>query len=106
MAAILKPDIILLTESWLNEDTNNAALVITGYRVETDLRRDRTNTVNGIGGGLVVYSREAVTVVQMAFYTDSDFSKFCEFKVLTNTNPVNLVLVYRSPNSAQQIQKH
>ena len=100
MAAILKPDIIMLTESWLNEDTNNAALSITGYRVETDLRRDRTNTANGIGGGLVVYSKEGITVVQTAFHSGSDFSQFCEFKVLTSTNPVNLILVYRSPNSA------
>jgi hypothetical protein len=35
-----KPDLILLTETWCNNNVNNASLAIQGYSIETDLRRD------------------------------------------------------------------
>ena len=55
----LKPDVILLCETWCN---NNTSLSIKGYEIVTDLRRDRCDTANGIGGGLIVYVREDLAV--------------------------------------------
>jgi hypothetical protein len=52
----IEPDLILLTETWCNSTIPDAFLTLEGYRLETDLRRDRTDTRNGIGGGLLVYA--------------------------------------------------
>ena len=49
------PDFILLTESWCNPSINNTDLSIPGYQLENELRRDRSDTLNGLGGGLIVY---------------------------------------------------
>ena len=59
----LKPDMILLCETWCNNNTNIASLSINGYEIVTDLRRDRCDTANGIGGGLIVYVREDLAVL-------------------------------------------
>jgi len=57
------PDIVLICETWCNSEVNNASLTIPGYQLETDLRRDRNDTRNGIGGGLLVYTRLGVEVL-------------------------------------------
>ena len=71
-AAEERPDFILLTETWCNASINNAALSLPGYQLETDLRKDRENTANGIGGGLLVYTKNGIKVVSSrsfhAFY--------------------------------------
>jgi hypothetical protein len=54
----LNPDIIILTETWCNVTVENATLEIENYKIETDLRIDRCDTAYGIGGGLLVYSRQ------------------------------------------------
>ena len=51
------PDIILLTETWCNANMLDLALAIPGYQSETDLRTDMRDTTNGLGGGLLVYSK-------------------------------------------------
>ena len=51
-----KPDFILLTETWCNNTIDNALLTIPGYGIE--IRKDRTDTAQGIGGGLIVYARQ------------------------------------------------
>ena len=56
----LKPDKILLCETWCNDNVNSAVLGIDRYELQQDLRRDRTDTTNGIGGGLIVYAREGL----------------------------------------------
>ena len=58
----LKPDIILITESWCHEEINNAYLSLDGYELQPDLRVDRSDTAQGRGGGLLVYSRYGTTV--------------------------------------------
>ena len=49
----LKPDIVILTETWCNESISSAILQIPGFNIEESLRIDRTDTVNGIGGGII-----------------------------------------------------
>lgn len=92
------PDIILITETWLNKDISNSILQLEGYFIESTLRCDRTDTTNGIGGGLIVYVKHGITILQ----TDNinTFNQFCQFKVLSDNNQdLNITLVYRSPNS-------
>ena len=40
-----------------------ASLNINGYELLMDLRRDRSDTANGIGGGLIVYARNGLAVL-------------------------------------------
>jgi hypothetical protein len=94
-----KPDLILLTETWCNNNVNNASLAIQGYSIETDLRRDRTDTGNGIGGGLLVYSKDGVKVLSCDRYSVNNFNQFCCFKLLTSGVPLTVVLVYRPPSA-------
>ena len=61
----MKPDFILLTESWCNPSINDTDLTIPGYQLEQELRKDRTDTANGIVGGLLVYSRSGQTILPL-----------------------------------------
>jgi hypothetical protein len=61
-AEVENPDLILLTETWCGPHITNAELGLPGYQLETDSRRDRTDTAAGIGGGLLVYCKNGVTL--------------------------------------------
>ncbi len=89
----IKPDLILVTESWCNGDISDAYLSIDGYELLPDLRQDRENTARGRRGGLLVYAKPSVKVLKLD--NDIDFQQYCKFSV----DNVTVYLVYRSPNS-------
>ena len=72
----LKPDLILIVETWCNDTVLSAALKIPGYHFEEDLRRDRTDTGRGVGGGLAVYSKEGLKVWATDKFKDNAFNQF------------------------------
>ena len=51
----LKPDLILISESWTHKDISKAYLTIDGY--ELSGREDRIDTTDGRGGGILIYSK-------------------------------------------------
>jgi hypothetical protein len=63
VASDAKPDIILVTESWCHERISDAYLAIPGFQLQPELRVDRMDTANGIGGGLLVYSRDGLDIL-------------------------------------------
>jgi len=63
VAAESKPDIILVTESWCHPGIADSYLSINGYQLQPELRVDRSDTANGIGGGLLVYSRDGLDIL-------------------------------------------
>jgi hypothetical protein len=63
VAAESKPDIILETESWCHPGISDSYLSINGYQLQPELRVDRSDTANGIGGGLLVYSRDGLNIL-------------------------------------------
>lgn len=81
---------------------NNASLVIPGFNIETDLRRDRKDTGNGIGGGLMVYSKEGVKVLSCDQLSTNTFNQYCSFKVSTSGDPLHIVLIYRPPSAGPE----
>ena len=93
----LKPDVILLCETWCNTSTNIASLNIHGYELLTDLRRDRHDTANGIGGGLIVYARNGLAVLPCDQL--SDFNQYCKFKLSDKSDSYYIYLVYRPPSA-------
>ncbi len=70
-----EPDIILLC----NKATTNASQAPENYNLECDLRRDRSDTTAGIGGGLLVYSKQELCVLPIDKYDDNKFKQFCAF---------------------------
>jgi hypothetical protein len=100
LADDLDPDFILLTETWCNADTQNASLQITGYNLETDLRRDRLDTNQGIGGGLLVYSRQGIKILPID--NSNEFNQHCIFKTGTKRTSLEIILAYRPPSSGTE----
>ena len=96
------PDIILLTETWCNATILDAALTLPGYQLETDLRKDRKDTSNRIGGGLLVYVKSGLRVSICDKFSMSEFNQFCCFKIKTKGNPLTVILVYRPPGSGHE----
>ena len=94
------PDLIFVTETWANKKISNAMLSIPGYNLDPELRIDRIDTTNGIGGGIVVYSREGLIVKPRT--PINDFVQYCSFAVQGkhSTSDLNFIVFYRSPNSS------
>ena len=76
------------------------------YVLEPDMRRDRTDTTNGIGGGLLVYAKQGLRILPYDKFNDNEFNQFSCFKIETNDTPLNIVLVYRPPSSNIQNSEH
>ena len=101
------PDLILVSETWFNPDISNAMLNIPGYFIEPDLRLDRTDTMNGIGGGLIVYAKNDMIIKPIR--VDNNFNMFTRFEIISkDSNDDNRVrkeskqnlivtLLYRPP---------
>ena len=73
------------------------------YFIEPNLRIDRTDTAHGIGGGLLVYVKNGLIIKPEQDF--SDFSQYCRLSGIENTNndhPLNILLIYRSPNSSEE----
>ena len=98
VACSIKPDIILINESWTNKDITKAYLNIQGY--ELSARSDRTDTTAGRGGGLLVYSRCGMVVAEKE--SSTSFNQVIAISVETQTKPLLINLVYRSPNSSAE----
>ena len=75
-------------------------LKIPGYELQTDLRKDREDTRNGIGGGLLVYAKIGVNIVTID--NAVEFNQYCTFKVGEKKEELQIYLVYRSPNASEE----
>jgi len=98
VASDTKPDLILLTESWCHSGISDAFLSIPGFQLQPELRVDRKDTANGIGGGLLVYSRDGLDILPCDKVLK--FDQYVKFSV-TNCGLTNTIfLVHRPPSSA------
>jgi Reverse transcriptase (RNA-dependent DNA polymerase)/Endonuclease-reverse transcriptase len=92
----LHPDVVLLTETWTNGSISDAMIQIPGYRIEG--RKDRLDTKNGVGGGLVFYVKDCYQIVP-GNADLGDFNQYSTLTLSTKCGPLNLVLIYRPPSS-------
>lgn len=88
-----------MTETWLNDGTSDAALTIQGYQLENDLRKDRSDTTKGIGGGILVYSKLGEKIQPNSKFQSNDFNQYCAFNITTNSEQLTVILIYRPPGS-------
>jgi len=96
-ACELNPDIILVTETWARPELPDAFFSLPGYKLQTDLRKDREDTANGVGGGLIVYTRTGLVI--LPFDTQCNFHQHCSFSVKSGSDILNIILLYRPPTS-------
>jgi hypothetical protein len=77
-------------------------LSVPNYYIDNELRVDRADTANGIGGGLLVYIRNDLIVKPVI--DDNIFEQYCKFQVFdkNDKNPINIALIYRSPNTTPE----
>lgn len=96
-----KPDLILITETWCNKDIPNNLLNIDNYYIDASLRTDRNDTLNGIGGGLLVYVKNGLVILPNN-NNINNFNQHCSFKICDgkSNSKLNVTLIYRSPNSS------
>jgi hypothetical protein len=87
-------DLILVTESWCNDQITDAFLSIPGYELVNDLRRDRYNTDRGRGGGLLVYSKMNLPICVLPDDDPDAMYQYCKFKISDTV----FYLIYRSPS--------
>ena len=98
-ACDLKPDIIVITETWTHPGISQAHLDIPGYEIVS--RSDRTDTKKGRGGGVLIYSN------QPNIYANPSTSPFSQHASVTISSgkrepSIKLHVLYRSPNSSEQ----
>ena len=75
-------------------------LSVPGYCIEPDLRVDRSDTLNGIGGGLLVYAREGLIIKPIP--VKNDFNQFARFQVIAgnkDNRDLQVTMVYRPPRA-------
>ena len=63
------------------------------------MRKDRTDTRNGIGGGLLVYTKTGLNILLLD--NAEDLNQYCTFKVGERREEMQIYLVYRSPNAKE-----
>jgi hypothetical protein len=96
-----QPDLIFIAETWCGPHITNAELTVAGYQLEAELRRDRTDTTSGIGGGLLVYCKMGVILKPTSRFKESKFNQFVEFAIIAES-PLNFIILYRPPNSGHE----
>lgn len=85
-----------MTETWTNSEYVNTELNIDNYTIIS--RCDRADTTAGIGGGLLIYARNNLTVTEVKKSScEYNFNQFTEIKVKADksVNDVSIYLVYR-----------
>jgi hypothetical protein len=77
-------------------------LNVSEYYIDNELRIDRNDTTKGIGGGLIVYVRNDLIV--KPDQNNCNFNQYCQFQIMQKSDkiPVNIALIYRSPNSSRE----
>jgi len=91
-ASDLNPDLILVTETWCRSDVTDAYLAVPGYKLQADLCKDREDTTNGVGGGLLVYAKLGLALLPGD--DEGVFTQHTCFKLLTCKDILNIILLY------------
>ena len=77
-------------------------LNVPGYSIEPDLRVDRRDTMNGIGGGVIVYAKDGLIIKPVS--EENNFNMFVRFKVIGSKSKddgdLTVTLIYRPPRTS------
>ena len=97
----LKPEIVAVTESWTHDDITRSMLKLLGY----DLigRRDRTDTLKGRGGGILLYSSLSHVYEQTVCKSEQIIHATIHTK--EEIPDIHLHVFYRSPNATDEMNE-
>ena len=88
------PDIVCITEAWTNPSHSDAFLAIPNFNLVC--RYDRKDTLEGAGGGLLIYVRLSICAPESFQPIYTDFNQCCSIKLpLLYDKFIELCLVYR-----------
>ena len=102
LISIDTPDIVGVTETWLHSEISNSEVQVPGYKI---FRQDRTDTINGRGGGVLLYVKESLNCVDVSNKFSCGFSNcmWCEISFANDCGtPLLVGIIYRSPNSCTE----
>ena len=91
-------DIAVVTETWLNEDTDKA-WVLTSEINRNGFNLDTSNRIGRRGGGLAIISRSYLKTRKIMEGNQKTF-QYAVWKVETHGNTVTCIAIYRPPYSA------
>ena len=95
---VVKPDVIMIAESFARSDITDAYLGINGYEILC--RRDGRDTAGGRGRGLLVYVREGIPATEMTLEGEDQVTECCGVSIPWGRGRgevIRLVNVYRPP---------
>jgi hypothetical protein len=95
----LDPDFIALTESWTHKEITKEMLKINGYDIIA--RSDRTDTLKGRGGGILMYSRLPNVYEQTV--SRNEQVVHVTMNNQDRDSDIHMHVFYRSPNSTQEM---
>ena len=96
----LSPDVIAITESWTHNEISKEILKLSGYDLVG--RSDRTDTLKGRGGGILLYSRLPHIYEQAANRTEQVIHSTLSIR---DNVDIHFHVFYRSPNSSDEINE-
>ena len=92
----IKPHIIVITESWTDNDITDAELGLEGYVMFRKGRMGRR------GGGVLVYINETIPAYEVKLQNEADCNEAIWCKLVTGHTTVTIGVVYRCPNIIKQ----
>ena len=98
VVSIEKPDIVIFTETWANENIGDSFFLIPGY--EMVAREDRNDTEKGRGGGILVFATKNVKTCRIN--VETSFNQYVTMRVKCQNEDVMIHAIYRSPNSRKE----
>eukprot|EP00794_Sanderia_malayensis_P001260 gene1260-1389_t len=85
------PDVVLITESWTNENINNAELSLEGYSLEWNDRKNQR-------GGCMIYLKEGVTGLnEKLTFTESTETVWCN--LIASHTEIIIGVCYQKPSA-------
>jgi len=91
-----KPHIVIIAESWLNEEVGESEIQIPNYKIVA--REDRKNTAGGRGGGLLIYAKSELKCFTKKSKPICGSTQMQQVKV----NDYLITAVYKSPNQSKE----
>ena len=93
-------DILGISESWLNDTISNKDVQIHGFSPDP-LRADCSQTNDHPRGGVCVYFKDHIPIVQRKDLQIINECVIAEIKISNNKN-IFLLFIYRSPNQSRE----
>ena len=98
MAAIEKPDVMVFTETWANDEIGDCYFNIPGYDLVA--REDRNDTDRGRGGGIMVFATREIQTWRIT--VETSFNQYVSIQIKCPNVDVKIHAIYRSPKSRKE----